>query len=220
MTRVVPLFLALLAIAGAQEGAPPVACRFLCFARAKDGTAALVAAAPGGKAADCPLPLSTFSKPVALLPAGGVIEFRKAAGDPAAVTSARIPAGMKQALLLFLPSEDEGKQLHETVVLEDSPKAFPADGSVVLNLYRQNVRFILGEHQILLPPGKTASLARPVKRDQFNMAAIAFQFQTGESWRTAAETMVRFPEGQRHLFVTFVDPATKRPRMRSFRVDG
>ncbi len=209
--------LALLAFCQLQAAAQ-ISCRLLCFERAKDGTAALVAAGEDGGAVDCPLPLGMPSQPVSLSAKGGVIEFRKSPADPAPAATARMPAGANRVFILFLPPAEKEDRLHETVVIEDSPKDFPQDGCVVLNLYQRNVRFVIGEHRIMLPPGKTAPLARPVERDDFNMSAVVFQFETGETWRTASESMIRFAEGQRHLFVTFVDPATKRPRLRSFRI--
>lgn len=199
-------------------GDAPVSCRFLCFQPSADGTSKLVAKASGGAFADCPLPLSIPSGPVALEAPGGVIGFRKSAGDDATAATARIPAGVKNAFIVFLPATGKGPQLYETVVIEDSAKGFPKDGCVVLNLYQADVRFVIGEHKIRLRPGGTAALQRPAKRDDFNMSGIAFQFETAGDWRTAAESMVRFPEGQRHLFVTFIDPKTKRPRLRSFRM--
>lgn len=214
------LVLALIALTGISQAQEAVACRFLCFARAKDGTAKLIAAGANGQPLDCPLPLSMPSNPVPLVPKNGSIEFRKAVTDTAPVAVAKVPAGIKSAYVLMLPSEGKEGQIHDVVVIDDSPKGFPKDGCVVLNLYQQNVRFIIGEHQILLPPGKTAPLERPKKIDEFNMSATAFQFQSGEEWRTASESLIRFPEGQRHLFVTYVDPATKRPRLKSFRIEG
>lgn len=209
--------IALLAPALAADDSS-VSCRFLCFERSADGTEKLVAKGSGGAFADCPLPLSIPSAPVALDASGGVIGFRKSADDAGVAATARIPAGVKKAFILFLPAAGKAPQLHETVVIEDSAKGFPQDGCVVLNLYQADVRFVIGEHKIQLRPGGTTALQRPAKRDDFNMSGIAFQFQTGGDWRTAAESMIRFPEGQRHLFVTFIDPKTKRPRLRSFRM--
>jgi len=212
------LALTLLAILGVAHAQESVACRFLCFERAKDGTTKFIAAGAGGQAVDCPLPISMPSAPVSLVAKNGVIEFRKAVGDAAPSAVAKVPAGVGSAFVLMLPPTGNEGRIHDVVVIEDSEKGFPKDGCVVLNLYEQNVRFIIGEHQVLLPPGKTAPLERPKKLDEFNMGATAFQFQSGEEWRTASESLMRFPEGQRHLFVTFVDPATKRPRLKSFRI--
>ncbi len=200
------------------QAAAQISCRLLCFERAKDGTAVLVAAGADGEAVDCPLPLGMPSPPVPLPAKDGVIEFRKSPADPAPAAVARVPAGTNRVFILFVPQGEKGDRLHETVVIEDSPKGFPQDGCVVLNLYQRNVRFVIGEHKVMLPPGRTAPLARPAERDDFNMSAVVFQFETGETWRTASESKIRFAEGQRHLFVTFVDPATKRPRLRSFRI--
>lgn len=206
----------LLSVARAQD-APAVTCRFLTFERPADGIASLVAMGPGDQPVDCQLRSSGLSDPVKLVAPDGKIAFRKAAADPAPATVATVPAGWMSAIILFIPKG--GRDEFGTVVIEDSAKGFPADGCVVLNLYQLDVRFVIGEHKVLLPSGKTTALARPVERDEFNMAAVAFQFQQGKDWRTAMESLIRFPEGQRHLFVAYVDAKVKRPRMKSFRVD-
>jgi hypothetical protein len=211
------LFCVALSTVRAQDGASAVTCRFLAFDRSSDGTASLFAAGPGEQPVDCPLGTGSLSQPVKLVAPDGKIAFRKKATDPTPAAVATVPAGLMTAIILFIPRS--GGDGYGTVVIEDSAKGFPADGCVVLNLYQSDVRFVIGEHKVLLPSGKTAALARPVQRDAFNMSAIAFQFQQGKDWRTAAESMIRFAEGQRHLFVTYVDAKAKRPRLKSIRVD-
>lgn len=211
------LALSLPTLLPAQEAAR-LNCRFLRFERGSQSPAPLyVMGAEGKEPTECPLPQDQLSKPVALSPVNGTLAFHAApqgGGEPVAV--AKVPTGLTQALLMFLPSDEENRA-YNVVVLDGSEKGYPKDGALVVNLYNQDVRFILGEHKVQLPPGKVAALGRPAQRDNFNMAPVAFQFRTDDQWRMAYESMIRFPEEQRHLFVSYVDPRTKRPRVRSYR---
>ncbi|WP_193213284.1 hypothetical protein [Luteolibacter marinus] len=213
-----PYLLLLLLAGNLHAEGTTVTCRILCLNRAKDAPEKFVANGADGAIVDCPLPIDTPSNPVVLAADGAKLGFYASAGDPSPAVTAKIPSGLSDLLLIFVPGEEAGAPPYRALVLDHSPKGFPDDGCLVVNLYQKDIRFVIGEHRGLLPAGKSYPLARPAKRDDFNMAGLAFQFQSGEKWRTAAETMVRFAGGQRHLFVTFVDSKTKRPRLRSFRV--
>jgi len=210
------LLLALLLIAGAataQDGGT-LNCRLLNFQRG-GGIKSLFVLDAEGKPTECRLPSDSLSDPVRLPAEGRRILFRKEPdGEPVAV--AEVPRDVSLALLLFLPSPDP-KFAFKPVVLDGSDRAFPKGGSLVLNTYTKDVRFIMGEHKIQLQPGKSVHLERPEQRNNFNMAGVTFQFETDKGWRAAYESMIRFPEGQRHLFVAFVDPKSKRPRIRAYR---
>ena len=56
----------------------------------------------------------------------------------------------------------------------------------------------------------------PTKRDAFNMAPVVFQFQQGENWRNASESMLRFLPGMHYLMFAFVEAASGRPRIVTF----
>ena len=53
--------------------------------------------------------------------------------------------------------------------------------------------------------------------NNFNMVDVTFEFNTKTGWRSAYETKTRFAEGQRHLYISYVDPADERPRVRAYR---
>lgn len=190
-------------------------CRLLNFERGGNGNNELIVVDQEGLPVQCKLPSDSLSKPVKLPVIERKLIFRREIAEPP-VAIATVPSGITEALLVFLPSDDP-KFDYRPVVLDGSKKGFPESGCLVLNIYSEEVRFILGEHKIMLPPGKTAKLERPEQRDNFNMAGVVFQFKTDKGWRAAYETMSRFPEGQRHLYIAYVDPKSKRPKVRSYR---
>jgi hypothetical protein len=48
------------------------------------------------------------------------------------------------------------------------------------------------------------------------MAQVVFQFQQGDTWRTASESLLRFLPGMRYLILAYVDPASGRPRIATY----
>jgi len=193
-----------------------VSCRFMGFEPAKDGITALVAPGKDGKPETIALTVeATLSKPVVLKSEKGVITFRKGESDTTAAATANIPAGTKDAIILFVPTEKEGLLL-ETLVMNSSAKAFPSDTSIILNHCPQKARFTLGEHVIEIKPNESISVIRPKQIDEFNMVGVKFELKTDGKWRTAFESNVRFVKGQRNLCVSHVDLATKRPLFRIF----
>ena len=192
-----------------------VTCRFLCFETAKDATAELLAAGKDGKPEKIPLTLDTLSKPVVLKAENGEISFQKEGPAAAPVATARIPATINDAIILFLPTTKDGL-VHETFVLDSSAKAFPKGSSVVLNICRQKAKITIGEEEFEIKPNAFIRRSRPAKLDQFNMANVKALLEIDQAWRTAFESPVRFLVDQRNLFVTYIDPASQRPRFWSF----
>jgi hypothetical protein len=101
-------------------------------------------------------------------------------------------------------------------VVEDSAKNFPDGGAFVANFHSQDIRFVIGETKLILHPGATYGVPIPTKRDSFNMAPVAFQFQQDGAWVGASETMLRFLPKTNYLMFTFMDKSSGRPRVVTF----
>lgn len=192
-----------------------LSCRILNFNRQAENVDSLFVVDSEGKPFECQLPTESLSKPTALPVVEQQLVFRKEPeGEP--VARGRVPKGLNRALVILLPSNDPDEAF-QPLILEDSENSFPPDGAMVVNLYGEDIRFILGEHRKQLRPGQNVGLKRPDQRNNFNMAAVTFQFKTTKGWRSAYESMVRFPGDQRHLFITILEPRSKRPRIVTIR---
>lgn len=190
-------------------------CRLLNFNRQAEDIDSLFVVNADGKPFECQLPTESLSDPTVLPVVEQSLVFRKDPdGQP--IATGRVPRGMAKALVILLPSSDPDETF-QPLILEDSGKSFPADGAMVVNLYAEDIRFIIGEHRKQLKPGQNVGLERPAERNNFNMAAVNFQFKTTKGWRSAYESMIRFPGEQRHLFITIVEPRSKRPRIVTIR---
>jgi hypothetical protein len=215
------LLLMLVSLSALAQDLPMVEVRLLCFQRAADGPDQLRVATPDGVSVSLPLPTHRPSVPVAVPVAGGKIEFRRDDAEGTVAAMAVVPPGMKKALILFFPMTKENPPLiHDTVVIDDGPGEIPEDGVLVMNIHPQDVRVVVGEHRVQLRPGRRAGLKRPEERDDFNMSPVIVQFPKGDGWQTVTETLIRFPPAQQYLFIAFTDPRTKRPTMRTIRIES
>ena len=168
---------------------------------------------------------SRFSQPLPLeLPEGRLFFSldQPEEGTPPSKLVSRciIPPTLSEALLLFVPnvSETEGEDRMHIFVLDDSNSKFFPGGAQVLNLYGNDVRFILGENRKALKPQQSMTVAMPEEKDDFSMAPLAFQFKgKDDKWVTASEKRFRFTPTIRYLVVTFQDPRTGRLRVQSFK---
>lgn len=139
------------------------------------------------------------------------------AADHTPAATATIPADVKSAILVFVAVPKAAGSLPWRVfVIEDSAKNFPDGGAFVANFHSQDIRFVIGENKLMLHPAGSHGVARPTQRDDFNMATVVFQFQQGDTWRDASESMMRFLPGMRYLMFAFVDAASGRPRVVTF----
>lgn len=208
------------ASAPAQE-VPVVQVRTLCFERVASGTDKLAVVKPDQSIVELGFPESFPSAKEKVPVTEGKVFFRDPKdllGLPVAI--AKIPSGLKNALVMFFPSGGaEDEPAYKTVVIDASLKGIPEDGVLVMNIFPQDVRVVIGEHRVLLPAGKTAGLARPKQRNDYNMAAVVFQAQVDSEWKTAAETLVAFPPKLQQFFISYPDSRTQRLAFRGYKID-
>jgi len=197
-------------VSHAQEGRN-VTCRFLCL----EGVAPpppLVNVAAKGAELTCTVPPDTISAQVICFAKGDAISFLTASDLKPAATAA-IPANVTAAVLVFAPAEKAPGALPWKIsVMEDFPANSADGGAAVANFCTQDIRFSINDTTVTLQTGKTHRFARPEKLDAFNMAAVVFQFQQDEAWRTVNESMLRFVPGLRYLIYAYLDPVAGRPR--------
>jgi hypothetical protein len=205
----------------AQEGAS-VLIRTLCFQRDPSGIDRLAVLKSDQHAIEMKFPESFFSPNTRVPIAGGKVVFHNPANLAGpAIAVASIPAGMQTALILFFPVEaDPDKMIFRTSVIDASLKGIPEDGALVMNLYPQDVRVVIGEHRVQLKPGGSAGLARPKERNDYNMSPVVFLEELKGEWKTASETLVRFPEEQRQFFVSYPNLQTHRLSFRAIPINN
>lgn len=212
------LVLLLPALLQAQDGRP-IRCRFLSFGGTGQGTTAIALTEKGAEIS-CPLSSSQLSPPIICYSKNNSIPFISP-GDRKPLATAAIPAGVGAALLVFVQVPKKADDPTDStswriMVIEDSPKNFPDGGAFVANFYRNDIRFVIGEHKGMLHAASSFGYAMPKERDDFNMAPVIFEFVQDDKWHTANESSLRFLPGMRYLIFAYVDPVSGRPRINTY----
>jgi hypothetical protein len=210
--RTIFALLLLCSIICQAQDAGTVRCRFLSL-QSVEAPPDLINLSAKGVQVPCKVPVNKLSEETVFFTKGGTILFLFASDQKPAAT-AKIPANLKSAILVFLPKPKETAGLPWRIfVIDDSAKNFPFGGALVANLHRGDIAFTVGEHKIKLHPGTSHGLARPTVLDDFNMAPVSFQFQQQDTWRIASESKLRFVPAIRYLIFAYLDPSSGRPRL-------
>lgn len=210
------IFLLVSQIASDAQEFRKVTCRFLSLL-ANSPPPALLNVGHGNLEIACTVNTDVPSPEIGCFAFGNTISFISA-GDKKPIAKATLPASGNAFILLFLPSAKSETGLSWKVyVIEDTPKNFPDGGAFVVNFYKQDIRFVIGEHKIVLKPAGSHGVAMPAELDNFNMAAVIFEFQQGEKWTLAKETSLRFLSDSRYMMFAYLDPTTSQPRITTCR---
>lgn len=194
-------------------------CRFLSFGTERNDRS-VIALSEKGEDIACPLSTTQLSPKIPCPAKDNKIAFISAE-DRKPFAVANIPSGVKSALVIFVKLAKPGENSDpnagwKVFVIEDTPKSFPDGGAYVANFYPGDIRFVIGEHKGMLKPAGTFGYAMPQQRDDFNMAPVIFEFKSGDKWRIANESSLRFLPGMRYLIFAYIDPVSGRPRINTY----
>ena len=220
MKSLLPFIAALLSLGAQAQESASVQIRTLCFQRDASGISKLAVVTPNQPVVELKFPES-FLSPKARVPTieGSIVFYdpAKPGGPPIAV--AKIPPGMSSAIVMFFPVEgDPNKMIYRTSVIDASLEGIPKDGALVMNLFSKEVRVVTGEHRVVIKPGASVGVARSKDRNDYNMSAVVFLAEGNGEWKTASETLVRFPKSQQQFFVSYPNGPSNRLAFRSFQI--
>lgn len=207
------LMLSLSSLMQAQE-VKAVACRFVAL---EETPPAMLNIAGEKNQVAVKVLSNRISDPIECFTVDGKLSFFDA-GTKQPIVSTPVPAKIKQAIFVFLKVDKEGKPAWKLFPIENTAESFPAGGSHVVNLHSSDIRFILGQTREVLKPNQSKGFQMPTQRDDFNMAPVVFQFKNSrDEWINGKETSYRFLPTSRFLLIAYIDPRTKRPRVKTFK---
>lgn len=189
-----------------------IECRFIAL---DQKPAPLVNKADEGQETPIEVLSSQISKPINCVAIDGRLSFLdKNTGKP--VASLAVPKKLKKAILVFIKNPKKEGEDWKIFPFENTPEAYPPGGARVINLHGSEIRVLLGKKGKTLKRFESAPFTRPEERDKFNMARVTFQFKNKkEEWVTVENTGYRFVPPRRFLIFAYLDPNTKRPRVKS-----
>ena len=147
---------------------------------------------------------------------GSLVLYNKATIDPknpgpSLAATAKIPVGMKRAIIVVLPAAPDTKPAYRIVLIDDSPGAFVGGESRVVSLVSFEAALQAGEHKL---PLKAASVTKvpPVKKvNEFNMAQTNFYYKEGENWVAFTERQLQYLDEFRRIFLVYLTPGSTQP---------
>ena len=147
---------------------------------------------------------------------GSLVLYDRADIDPLNPTvgiaaSIKLPAGLKQAIVVVLPSPADSKPAYKLLVIDDSLKAFPPGESRVVPLLNVETAIQAGEHRLQIQSGKITTVPPVKKVNEFMMAQTNFYYQQAGSWVPFTERQLQYLDDYRRIFLVYATPGAVQP---------
>lgn len=158
-----------------------------------------------------------LSRPISvLLTNGSLVLYDKANVDPekpeaSLAASIKLPASIKKAIILVMPSPAGEKPAYRMLVIDDSTKAFPPGESRIVPLVGVETAVQAGEHRLPISPGKITAVPPVKKVNEYNMAQTNFYYKQDEAWVPFTERQLQFLDVCRRIFIIHVTPGAAQP---------
>ena len=138
--------------------------------------------------------------------------------DPASIVAkAKLPAGFRSGIFMFLPSTGKpGDPPFRVLVIGDTRRDFPPGSVKILNLSQLAVRIQLETKVYEFKSGETKIIEDPPVAENNSSGMKAFSFTDGE-WHRIASGVWPHPGEKRVLQVLFTNPATQQVEIRGVR---
>jgi hypothetical protein len=147
---------------------------------------------------------------------GSLVLYHKPVSDPknpgtSLAATARIPAGMKRAIIVVVPAAPDTKPAYRMVLIDDSPGAFPGGESRVLSLVSFEAALQAGEHKLPLKPASVTKVPAVKQVSEFNMAQTNFYYKEGPAWVAFTERQLQYLDEFRRIFLVYLTPGSTQP---------
>jgi hypothetical protein len=217
-TAICLLFFATLGPLAAQKKPPTIPVSVYCFQYAPDLDA--VQLRTGAKSwLELPLSTANVVGPNNAAVIDGHVTFHREEQGPDGetlhplVAKARIPAGLKRALVVLTPGKAGAPLPYHALVLPHSTASFPLGSYKFINMTPYPVRGAIGGSVVKLPSGKVNTF-KP-KGQAGDVMLVRFEYYIDKKWRPMAETRWANRDDRRQIICIYQDPRAGRIDMRS-----
>ncbi len=202
----------------------PVKLRAICFQHVGE-IKKLVAITGGEKPSTVEFPLYTtaISNEIDAYASDGMLNFAMedgvVDGKPKykTITSAKAVPGPRQ-LVIFTPGESADSP-YRCFVVDDSLASFPMGSTLAINLSGQAFQFAIGEHVVVVNPGKIEKIPMAKKtndRGQVSVVISVASPQDKSAWRAVNQTRWFSGTDKRDLAIGFIHPGTQQPTVNCY----
>ncbi len=123
---------------------------------------------------------------------------------------AKVPGDARRLIMVVVPGGGT-QRAWRMFLLDDTPAAFPAGESRVINLTPVEMAVEAGEHKLPVNPGAVTRVPAVKKVNPYNMAQTNFYFKEGEIWTVFTERQLQYLDAFRRVFLIHVTPGSTEP---------
>ncbi|MEJ6570748.1 MAG: hypothetical protein QNL01_01860 [Akkermansiaceae bacterium] len=127
-----------------------------------------------------------------------------------AITQVKIPANIKAPLLILFPVP--GAQVYKAIVVDRSLSNFPKGSYKLINVSPSAIRGGVGKTKIIAPSKKITPFNPSSNREK--LLDVHFQYKRTSDWKTFGRTRWVNEKEKRSLLCAYLDPKTKRMKIR------
>ncbi|MEO1856512.1 MAG: hypothetical protein ABGY95_03970 [Rubritalea sp.] len=126
------------------------------------------------------------------------------------IAQVKFPDDIKEPLMILVPSADG--QAYEAVFIDRSLESFPKGCYMMTNLSSKEIHGHVGDTKVDVMPDNITLITPTVGKE--DLLDVHFEYQSTNQWRTFARTRWVYKKNKRSLLLAFLDPKTKRMRIR------
>jgi len=130
------------------------------------------------------------------------------------IAGVKIPSSMREPLLILVPRA--GDQAYGALVIDRSMGNFPKGSYKLVNFSKSEIRALIGKTRVIAPPLKITSFDPSSNSEK--LLDVHFKYQLEDQWKTFGRTRWVNEKNKRSLLVAYVDPRTKRMKIKGIPV--
>jgi hypothetical protein len=130
------------------------------------------------------------------------------------IAQVKLPVEIKEPLLVLIPST--GNQPYEALIIDRSLESFPAGSYLLINLSSMDIRGVVGNTKVAVAADSVSSVIP--SSDQEDLLDVHFEYERPNRWKTFARTRWAKEGNKRSLLLAYLDPKTKRMKIRGVTV--
>jgi hypothetical protein len=126
------------------------------------------------------------------------------------IAQVKLPVEIKEPLLVLIPST--GNQPYRAVIVDRSLESFPMGSYLLINFSSMDVRGHVGNTKVAVAAGSVSSVIPSSDTEDF--LDVHFEWGRPKQWKTFARTRWAKEGNKRTLLLAYLDPKTKRMKIR------
>jgi hypothetical protein len=130
------------------------------------------------------------------------------------IAQAKLPSDIKEPVMILVPATESLP--YQAIMIDQSLESFPVGSYLLVNLSPMDIRGMVGSNEVVVSSESvTAIIPSSVDEDLLD---VHFQYERPTGWRTFARTRWVNDKNKRSLLLTYLDPKTKRMKIRGIPV--